>query len=1271
MADPTLENIAQSLRRPPLDCGSVPYTPLGARRARQGREDAPLVSIITVTYNADEMLENAIRSVAEQSYDEIEYIIIDGGSTDRTLEIVRKNAAYVDCLISEPDNGIYDAMNKGLLRARGEYIVLLNADDRLFPEFLTQSVGALQKSGADISYCDYTTEDGFVHVGEINNGLFLSQLGIKHNTFVMRRDCFARLGGFDAQLKVVADAKWNRAAWASGLRFEKVPGMHVFYSLRGLSAGSTPAGRDKIIRESANLVLDCFPELDRDQATALYLSNFNTHQTDTLIALHKKLGPTSPVLAEMIQEAMRWNLINRPGYLLRAQDPDRISQVIALARYLDFPLDQLLFEDPDSETAVALAAFLSTLHSARTQRDETGQKICLHFARVFSSPSETFIYDFLQDMTAAEDGHIHVMLCDDRKDAENRPFDLTLHVAWNKLNAKICGVLYDLIWDVLEPNRVVAHFALNGWFLHDRLKPEQRRVEWINMCHGIDVFAYGDNPNYTAYIDTYCAFAPNVAFTAVSAFLARLLHSHGVPEEKIFSVPNAVSDQFWNTRKDDNFWDGERPLRLISIGRLIPWKGHDVLLRALAKVHEARPEVQIDLDIVYGKWGEQLPALEGLRNSLELPGAVNFVDFVDFRTQTDYVPSFDLFVLPSTLSADPVPRTETFGVAMIEAISAGLPVIGTDAGGIPEVVGTQTPQAKIVPHGDAQALADAIVEMIDNRTEVFVDNTAYARPQIDTFSPEARVRNWTRVTDWLSTPRKKVFHFCALGKGGAAGAALNVHKGFLRKGYDSWFVTRASERNNIDAYAPNILTMVPENSVDFNHAEPPRRPEFTTFTLDDYAVSDDSLRDLLAGADLINLAWPGKFLSVQNIAMMTRLGVPVMMTLRDMNQITGGCHFFHGCTQWTQGCASCPQAPEIAPEGFPAQVFDAKKTTWNFEAITFVALSDHSLDVLSRSSLAANVNTVKLPNYVNTDVFYRDLTPLAEAKSVAPDMVKIGYLPSFGSRVKGHREFLAALQHLHQNRPELKVTILLASNDTLAPEETPYEVVKIGAIADRDTLRHFYNACDIVAVPSLEETFSNTTIEALACGVPVVGFKTGVLQEILADGECGGVVEMGDVVALASSILDLVDHPRDREAIAERVARDYSWQSRMQAYDSAAQDLMTRARPAPQPMTGGETGALMSLLEAQQKIKAKAMLGRLVHMRTRVHQLDRGLKEERKNNSSQELRKMYGRYSAAAAEAKAAKERVSAIEASTSWKITSPLRSVINLMRGRKAKTKT
>ena len=89
----------------------------------------PLISIITVSYNAVKTIEDTILSVINQTYPNIEYIIIDGGSTDGTLDIIKKYQDKITYWVSEPDKGIYDAMNKGIAKANGELIGIINADD--------------------------------------------------------------------------------------------------------------------------------------------------------------------------------------------------------------------------------------------------------------------------------------------------------------------------------------------------------------------------------------------------------------------------------------------------------------------------------------------------------------------------------------------------------------------------------------------------------------------------------------------------------------------------------------------------------------------------------------------------------------------------------------------------------------------------------------------------------------------------------------------------------------------------------------------------------------------------------------------------------------------------------------------------------------------------------------------------------------------------------------------------------------------------------------
>ena len=89
----------------------------------------PLITIITVVYNGDEFIEKTIQSVINQQFNYLEYIIIDGGSTDKTLEIIQKYEQHIDYWISEPDKGIYDAMNKGVILANGKSLLFLNAGD--------------------------------------------------------------------------------------------------------------------------------------------------------------------------------------------------------------------------------------------------------------------------------------------------------------------------------------------------------------------------------------------------------------------------------------------------------------------------------------------------------------------------------------------------------------------------------------------------------------------------------------------------------------------------------------------------------------------------------------------------------------------------------------------------------------------------------------------------------------------------------------------------------------------------------------------------------------------------------------------------------------------------------------------------------------------------------------------------------------------------------------------------------------------------------------
>lgn len=116
--------------------------------------EQPLVSVITVVYNGKGFIEETIQSVISQTYNNIEYIIVDGGSTDGTLDIIKKYENDINLWISEPDNGIYDAMNKGINLAKGEWLNFLNAGDSFVDNNVLENIFTAELTDSTLIYGD-------------------------------------------------------------------------------------------------------------------------------------------------------------------------------------------------------------------------------------------------------------------------------------------------------------------------------------------------------------------------------------------------------------------------------------------------------------------------------------------------------------------------------------------------------------------------------------------------------------------------------------------------------------------------------------------------------------------------------------------------------------------------------------------------------------------------------------------------------------------------------------------------------------------------------------------------------------------------------------------------------------------------------------------------------------------------------------------------------------------------------------------------------------
>lgn len=176
----------------------------------------PLISIITVVYNSEKYLEKTILSIAEQNSTNIEYIIIDGGSSDNTINIIQKHKQHIQISISEPDNGLYDAMNKGLEIASGEYVWFINSGDKIYDTSTVESIAqiAQNQNFPDVIYGETVIiDENEQEIGPrrlktpetLNWKSLIDGLVVCHQSFIVKRSIAPK---YNLKYKIAADYDW-------------------------------------------------------------------------------------------------------------------------------------------------------------------------------------------------------------------------------------------------------------------------------------------------------------------------------------------------------------------------------------------------------------------------------------------------------------------------------------------------------------------------------------------------------------------------------------------------------------------------------------------------------------------------------------------------------------------------------------------------------------------------------------------------------------------------------------------------------------------------------------------------------------------------------------------------------------------------------------------------------------------------------------------------------------------------------------------------------
>lgn len=212
------------------------------------------VSVITVCYNAGKTIKNTIESVLSQNYADYEYVVVDGASKDDTLEIIQSYSEQFAqkgipmTVVSERDKGIYDAMNKGIDLATGDWIIFMNADDSFYNVDALKNVFSNNLTGYDVVYGDCVRLDGQGKYPMKSNPpeTLPKQMPFMHQA-VFARSELCKKNKFDLNYKLCADYNFFFTIYASGCEFKRVDATVCNYSIRGISGKALIEAQKEVI----------------------------------------------------------------------------------------------------------------------------------------------------------------------------------------------------------------------------------------------------------------------------------------------------------------------------------------------------------------------------------------------------------------------------------------------------------------------------------------------------------------------------------------------------------------------------------------------------------------------------------------------------------------------------------------------------------------------------------------------------------------------------------------------------------------------------------------------------------------------------------------------------------------------------------------------------------------------------------------------------------------------------------------------------------------
>jgi glycosyltransferase involved in cell wall biosynthesis len=407
----------------------------------------------------------------------------------------------------------------------------------------------------------------------------------------------------------------------------------------------------------------------------------------------------------------------------------------------------------------------------------------------------------------------------------------------------------------------------------------------------------------------------------------------------------------------------------------------------------------------------------------------------------------------------------------------------------------------------------------------------------------------------------KVAHFNTHAEGGSAVLMLRLHRALLKAGIESTVYYRRGHlsdpqciqlefandflsqlRERIKGRCENWLLQKPGNLF-----SPLRSPAKTTLPLAG------------RGADIYHLHWVSRWLDLPGFMDSLPSGAPIVFTVHDMGNFSGGCHLYSQCHRFQETCSPCPLIKSPFDSFWARRELNRKKRSLKNRRIFLVGNSRWSTATAASASVFQNVvsqHTIH-PAIDPAEFVRHEKAAAKKLLGIAPDRVVIGF--GCAALTDQNKNFPAFVEILSRVIRRHEVEAVVFGDGFREPVQKPAKIHSLGKLASSRLLSLAYSAMDVFVMTSAIETFGQVALEAQACGTPVCAFDVGGLMDAVRDGETGFLSPPGDLEAITANVLSLIEN-KDRHCNFAGVG--YEWTRANFTLERAAQSYLSLYREA-------------------------------------------------------------------------------------------------------------